>query len=61
MGVADFMDQMTASSRSADAVLRNYPVNVTNRDSKSEHQHDHGGLRFLRVRSHVKSVEEMFS
>lgn len=49
MGAADFMDQMTVSSRSADAVLRNYPINMTNRDSTNERQHDHGGLRFLSV------------
>ena len=49
MGAADFMDQMTVSSRSADAVLRNYPINMTNRDSTNERQRDHGGLRFLSV------------
>lgn len=34
MGAAYFMDQMTASSRSTDSVLSNYPVNMINGDSE---------------------------
>lgn len=60
MGAADFMDQMTASARSVDSILSNYPVNMINGDSEKEHQHSHGCLVFLRWRNHIKSVEEMF-
>lgn len=42
MGAADFMDQMTASARSVDSGLSNYPVNVINGDSNSERQQGRG-------------------
>lgn len=38
MGAADFMDQMTASARSVDSGLSNYPVNMINGDSNSKRQ-----------------------
>lgn len=60
MGAADFTDQMTASSRSVDSGLSNYPLNMINGDSKTEHQHDRRGLVFLRLGNHIKSVEGMF-
>lgn len=43
MGADDFMDQMTASARSVDSGLSNYPVNMMNGDSGNEHQCGHGG------------------
>lgn len=38
MGAADFTDEMTASARSVDSGLSNYPVNMINGGSKNERQ-----------------------